>query len=204
MDGINYPRHFAALALIVILWIAYLLVGSRAILDDGLYLFGAVGALHAATVVIALTAPVSVLRRTFFVAATAVLAAVVPLIGILAVRFLPFDVLESLEQQSILPYLVFGIASMAGALMYVGLIKVSISPVLSWRALVTASILCPVATIIALAFQEYSTKLHEAFGATVAWWLAFSASLIVTKRMTMAANPTIERDARKSGARPSL
>jgi len=201
MNGINYPRHFAILGCMAALWLLFTsFVEAERLrflgVGTGLYVFTLVGALHAISVVAALSGPVSLAKRAIFIAAAYVSCMAAILIAVVALEHLPLRALG-------VGYPELALASAAGALMYGLLVKILLLRGLPLRVLLLSVFLCPVATLV-VTTGEHVPMLRYSDWISVAWWVAFSMSLFLAQRGGMAANYTIERDARKSGARPSL
>jgi hypothetical protein len=156
--------------------------------------------LHAISVVAALSGPVSLAKRAIFIAAAYVSCMAAILIAVVALEHLPLRVLG-------VGYPELALASAAGALMYGLLVKILLLRGLPLRVLLLSVFLCPVATLVVTTGEHVPMlrpMLRYSDWISVAWWVAFSMSLFLAQRGGMVANYTIERDARKSGARPSL
>jgi hypothetical protein len=194
MNGINYPRHFAILGCMAALWLPLWLLFTSFVeterlrflgVDTGLYVFALVGALHAISVVAALSGPVSLAKRAIFIAAAYVSCMAAILIGVVAA--------ERLSHVAWGPgYPELALASAAGALMYGLLVKILLLRGLPLRALLLAAFLCPVATVITIKSEEYLPVLRDIDGFIFAWWVAFSTSLFLAQGRGMAANKRLQ------------
>jgi hypothetical protein len=188
MGSISYPRHFAILGCIVGLWGIISITGLRLsvlrdFVGDGFlfFFFGVIGALHATSLVAALKGSISVVVRVGFIAGAAVLSIGVPFIGIAVAKALASE-----------EFVLFGVGSAAGALMYWLLAKQLVLPHLRFRSLGAVVLFCTSATLIVVAIeQNFPQLLHDLWprvtqllgdlSYTVAWWVTFSVSLFVTE-----------------------
>jgi hypothetical protein len=89
--------------------------------------------------------------------------------------------LEGTQYGFAVVFVVFGVASAAGALTYWLLAKLLVLPHLRFRALYAAAFFCTSATLIVVALHENLPQLRDDLWLTLAWWVAFSASLFVTE-----------------------
>jgi hypothetical protein len=167
MMVINYPRHFAYLALAAIVVFAV----SR-LQDPSIFMLSN-GFLHAAAVICALRDAATWLRRALFAAAAPILS-----IG----AFYVTTLLPSAAAQ----YVGFCLVSVVGAASYWCLVRAFWIHNLTFNSLLRAVSLCAAVTLLwDLTFR------HSLFFAikpliltihTLCWWLAFSFSLYLSER----------------------
>jgi hypothetical protein len=144
--------------------------------------FALSGALHAASLSVALRAPESALRKGSFIAITALLSILTLYIGIVSLQL--FGALPAAERL----YLVLGLCSVAGAITYGSLIRLFWMRALSSRSILGIAIGCVPATCLAFLIK---TRLDlDSWVLAAAWWCAFSAGLAyVDKLAKTAAKP---------------
>jgi len=173
MTIINYPRHFACLALGAMVVFAVLRLRQ----DDELILLLLNGFLHATAVVCALRGAAAWPRRALFAA----IAPALSFAALYAVTLVP-----SLASQ----FYGFCLVSVIGAGSYWCLVRAFWIHTLSAFSLLRAACLCTTVTLVwALTFR------HSLFFAikpliltihTLCWWLAFSFSLYLSERASSA------------------
>jgi len=164
----NYGRHFALLAVAVLL--AFLISHWDLFGEPFLPTFAANGALHAAALVLALREPALLVRKCLFVAIAAALSIVTLYVGIIALQL--FAALPSTERL----YAVLAVCSVAGAITYGSLIRFFWMKKFSSRLILAISLACAAAAMLAFLVAS-QFKFVEGWWLTAAWWLAFSASL---------------------------
>jgi hypothetical protein len=167
MTVINYPRHFAYLALgaMVVFAVVRLHNESIFLISNGF--------MHAAAVVCALRGAATWRRRALF-------AAIAPLLSLAALN------LVSLLPSTAAQFVGFWLASMIGAASYWFLVRAFWIHKLAFTSLLSAIVLCSAATLLwTMMFR------HSLFFAitpliltihTLCWWLAFSFSLYWSER----------------------
>jgi hypothetical protein len=186
MGAINYPRHFAYLAVAAVALIFMLvepLPFTQSPDNRFTFFFALFGTLHALALVTALRAG-PLWRRGIFVAITAALSGCIPFAGIELSRVLG---LESLVAA-------MGLASAVGASAYWLLVRTFWFPSVNFPGGLFAVSLCVGATLSGLLLAT----VLSGFGAnnlpagdvipTVLWWGAFSYSLWESEKPTVAAN----------------
>lgn len=166
MTVINYPRHFAYLALgASVLFTALRLHFSLA----GLALNGT---LHAAAMVLALRGSAAWLRSTVFVASAAALSYFVLYTAV----FVPAAAYH---------YIGYCVASAFGAALYWYLVRGFWLPDLTIASLLRTVGLCAAVTLVWQTSTRSSLSLINPWNLTVhtlCWWLAFSFSLYLSER----------------------
>jgi hypothetical protein len=176
---LNFNRHFAALtvalAVIIVLsalhWMGeYLLVS-----------FAAYGALHAVSVVVAISTTVP-LKRTLFVLLAAVLN-----VGIMYLGIFCWQLLQVLATTGRL-HAALGICAFSGAIAYGLLIRGFWFKKLTPRRIAQIAIVCLIASQFALFAEDFQLVLGNWWFVCV-WWFAFSASLWLLHRRTHLLGP---------------
>jgi hypothetical protein len=169
MTVVNYPRHFAYLALGAIAVFAVMRLREE---DEITYLL-LNGFLHAGAVVCALRGAAPWLRRALFVA----IAPALSFAALYAVSLAP-----SLAAQ----FLRFCLVSVIGAASYWCLVRAFWIPKLTAFSLLSAVSLCTTVTLVwALTFRHslfFAIKPLVLTIHTLCWWLAFSFSLFLSER----------------------
>jgi hypothetical protein len=160
--------------------------------DRDTFLFGEVGLLHATALALALSKPLVVARRIFFVAITAALSAGVPITGAYVVSHLHIYGGPGF-------FASYAVSSALGAAAYWVLIRLFWFRALPTRSLFQTVAMCVGATFASLLMFGLVTQQgrHE-FGAawdlpTIFWWFGFSLSLWIFGRNTLTANNRFER-----------
>jgi hypothetical protein len=164
----NYRRHFALLAVAVVL--AFLISHWDLFGEPFLPTFALNGALHASALVLALREPALLVRKCLFVAIAAALSIVTLYIGIIGLQL--FAALPSTERL----YAVLGVCSVAGAITYGSLIRFFWMKKFSSRLILAISLACAAATMLAFLIAS-QFKFVEGWWLTAAWWCVFSAAL---------------------------
>ncbi len=172
MTVINYPRHFAYLALGAIALFAVQLW-----LQDVSIILPLNGFLHAAAVVCAIRGAATWLRRALFAATAAILS------------FGSFYIVN-LVPPAAAQFIGICLASMIGAASYWSVVRVFWIPRLSALSLLSAVSLCAAVSLawdltfrysLFFAIKPLILTIH-----TLSWWLAFSFSLYLSERASAA------------------
>jgi hypothetical protein len=188
---LNFPRHFAYLAIAAAVLIVAQSVPAPQWADGFTFYFSLVGFLHATALVSALCVSGAVAKRVLFIAITTALSANVPLVGGYAA--------SSLQRDAGVGFLsLYAFSSAFGAAAYWMLIRLFWLRGLTKRSLVQAIALCVGATFASLlAFGlvthqgKYESPLAQALP-SIFWWFGFSASLWLFARGTATANNRFE------------
>lgn len=168
MPHFNYARHFAVLG--VATAVLFLLSRSELLSDTLLLSFAINGALHASSLVLALSSPQSILRKLAFIGIAAALGALTMYVGIIGLVL--FAVVPGNERL----YVVLGVCSLSGAITYGSLIRIFWIRRVSPRRILGVGFLCLLATSLAFFARAYSDALGGWWLAAV-WWFAFSGGL---------------------------
>jgi hypothetical protein len=174
MAAINYPRHFSYLALAGVIEFVALWSIERwqpPFLDSFTAHFVLNGLFHGTALVLALNVRANRWRRVVFVAITAVLSYVAPVLGIN---------LEDLVNLSLGPAL----PSAIGAAAYWYLVRLFWIRGLTALSLLRTVVLCAAVSVIWDKTHHFTwfPDLRHLMEHTVWWWLAFSFSLYVSER----------------------
>jgi hypothetical protein len=192
MFKVNFPRHFAYLFIAAVLLVLTHGAPSPHWVDRDTFLFGEVGLLHATALALALSKPLVVARRIFFVAITAALSAGVPITGAYVVSHLHF-------YGGLGFFALYAVSSALGAAAYWVLIRLFWFRALPTRSLFQTVGMCVGATFASLLMFGLVTQQgrHEFEAAwdlpTIFWWFGFSLSLWIFGRNTLTANNRFER-----------
>jgi hypothetical protein len=161
-------------------------------IDRATFLFALIGFLHAAALVLALSKPHAFVRRTLFIAITAALSAVVPLVGAYIVSHLHID-------GGLGFFTLYAVSSAFGAAAYWVLIRLFWFRGLTSRSLLQTAGVCVAATFASLLTFGLVTQQgrNESEFAqalpTIFWWLGFSLSLWIFARSALTANNRVEQ-----------
>jgi hypothetical protein len=168
LGSFHYARHFGLLAAATVI---VFLLGHWSLLSESLFVVFAInGALHAASLVLSLRTPQSIVRRFVFIGIAVALSVLTLYIGIICLVL--FAVLPGNERL----YVVLGVCSLSGAITYGSLIRIFWARRFSSRVVLVMSVLCMLATSLAFFARTYS----DFFGAwwlTAVWWFALSGGL---------------------------
>ena len=181
VQHLAYGRHFIMLgiaAVVLFLFNQWDLYG-----EPFLPTFALSGALHALALITALRGGAGRVRKGLFVAAVALLSVLTLYLGILSLQLLaPLPATERL-------YLVLGICSMSGAIIYGSLVRWFWMKNLAPRSILAIAVACVPATCLAFLARTHFEFLN-AWVLAAAWWFAFSAGLCCFDRL---AKPHQER-----------
>ena len=185
VSAINYPRHFALLAVAAVALFFIEPLSFPPWLARFTFFFTLFGALHAVALVAALRAG-ALWRRAAFVVVTSALSGVVPYAGIALAR------LVSLDAVALIAAMAFG--SLVGASGYWLLVRTFWFSKLNSRDGAIAVSLCVGATVsgfvlavVLSGFGSHNSVVTDLLP-TVFWWYAFSYSLWRSERPGTAAN----------------
>ncbi len=168
MRHFNYARHFAALGAATVLLL--LLQHWNLPSDSLLVSFAINGALHAASLSLALLAAHGILRKLAFIAVAAALSIFTMYVGIAGLVL--FAVVPGNERL----YMVLGLCSLTGAVTYGALVRGFWIRQFSPRCILGTAFLCLLATSLGFFIRTYSAVLGGWWLASV-WWFAFSGGL---------------------------
>lgn len=187
MGHFHYARHLSVLAAAVVV---LFLLGHWDLLNDSLIAsFALNGALHASSLVVALRAPQSLVRKLIFIAIAAALSIFTMYVGITGL------VLFAIAPGNERLYMVLGLCSLSGAITYGSLIRIFWIRQFPSRRILAMSFLCILATSLAFVARTYADFLGAWWLAGV-WWFTFSGGL-----WFFDTRPDSFRDSRYNGAK---
>jgi hypothetical protein len=164
----NYARHFGLLGAATV--VLFLLSHWDLLSDSLLASFAINGALHALSLTLALRAPQNYLRKLAFIAIAAALSVFTMYVGIIGLVL--FSAVPGNERL----YMVLGLCSLSGAIIYGSLIRILWIRKFSPRSILAMAFLCLLATSLAFFVRAYFAALGGWWLAAV-WWFAFSGGL---------------------------
>jgi hypothetical protein len=192
MITLNFPRHFAYLAVATAVLILTQSGSTPLWIDRATFLFGLAGLLHATALAFALNMSGALPKGLLFIAITAVASANVPLMGAYIVGPLHFD--------GALGFLAwYGVSSAFGAAAYWALVRLFWLRNLTVLSLLQTVGLCVGATFASLLtfglFTHQGRNESEIAQAlpTIFWWLGFSLSLWIFARVVLTAKNRLEQ-----------
>jgi hypothetical protein len=168
MGHFYYARHFGVLAAATVI---LFLLGQWSLLKDSLIVTFAInGALHASALLLTLRAPESLTRKSAFVAIAVALSVLTLYVGIISLVL--FSILPGTERL----YVVLGVCSLSGAIIYGSTVRLFWVRNLSSRLILAMSFLCVLATSLAFLARTHA-ELLGGWWLAAAWWFAFSGGL---------------------------